>query len=264
MWWGTGLCSQIEEAFFPNPKDWSLGDINKPLPSIGVRDLTWSFTNTLASPPTAKAKWLHLLGELNWRTLMGRYKPGLATPKDFGSHFKLILHRALLTNPHNPSAECHSCRLCGQDRESILHLGTCPWLRPIFELMRKFDGGSRWDDARLNLLGVNEMKGIPPEGTSTLHFVLWKHILIQMTLLSLKKIPPDTQQIINRAMLRLEKRISALQYEVTCMFCKAESRSTSPNLTFARRKLKGIGDVLDSGKVILHPDLASLLHAARL
>ena len=40
MWWGSGLCPQIEEAFFPNPKDWSLGDINKPMHAIGVRDLT--------------------------------------------------------------------------------------------------------------------------------------------------------------------------------------------------------------------------------
>ena len=100
--------------------------------------------------------------------------------------------------------------------------------------MRKFDGGERWDDERLNFLGVNAMKGIPPEGTSTLHFMLWKHTLLQMTMWSLKKVPPNAQQIIDRAVLRLEKRISAVQYEITCTFCKAESRSTPPNLTQAR------------------------------
>ena len=109
MWWGSGLCPQIEEAFYPNPKDWSLGDINKPIPSIGVRDLTWSFTSRLSASPTAKGKWLQLLDNLDWRNLLSRYKPGLATPKDFGSHFKLVLHRALLTNPHNPSATTHNC-----------------------------------------------------------------------------------------------------------------------------------------------------------
>ena len=264
MWWGNGLCPQIEEAFFPNPKDWELGDINKPLHAIGVRDLTWSFTNRLSAPPTSKGKWEKLLGGLNWRTLLARYKPGLATPKDFGSHFKLILHRALLTNPHNPHADSHNCRLCGSTRESILHLGTCSWLKPVYEVMRKFDNGTQWDDARLNLFGVNEMKGILPEGASTLHFILWKHILIQMTLCSIKNITPNVQHIIDYAILRLEKRVSALQFEITCALCKAESRSTPPNLKSARRRLKGIGDVLDSGTVVLHPELVSLIHATRL
>ena len=133
----------------------------------------------------------------------------------------------------------------------------------MFETMRKFDGGSRWDDARRNLMGMNDMKGVVPEGTSTLHFMLWKHILLQMTMYSLKNVPPDVHQIINRALLRLEKRISSAQYEITCSLCQAESRSTPPNLKPARRRLKGIGDVLDSGKVVLHPDLVALLHAAR-
>ena len=127
-----------------------------------------------------------------------------------------------------------------------------------------FDGGSRWDDARLNLLGVNDMKGVPPEGTSTLHSMLWKHVLIQMTMKSLKGVIPDIQQIINKAVLRLEKRVSSQEYEITCMYCKAESRSTPPNLRPARRRLKGIGEVLDSGKIQLHPDLITLLHIARL
>ena len=130
--------------------------------------------------------------------------------------------------------------------------------------MRAFDGGERWDDARLNLLGVNDMKGIPPEGTSTLHFMLWKHILIQMTAFSLNNVPPQVQQIIDRAVLRLEKRINALKYDITCTFCQSESRSTTPNLKHARRKLQGIGDVLDSGKVELHPELAHLINNASL
>ena len=264
MWWGSGLASQIEESFYPNPKDWTLGNIYKPLHLITVRDLTWSFTERISSDPTSKAKWENILGGIDWRTLLSRYKPGLATPKDFGSHFKNILHRALLTNPHNPQASTHKCRLCGEERESILHLGTCEWLRPVFEVMRKFDKGPRWDDARRNLLGVNDMKGIPPEGTSTLHFMLWKHILIQMTAWSLNHVPPNAQQIIDRAVLRLEKRISAIQYEITCEYCTSESRGTAPNLSKARRRLEGIAEISESGQVILHSELSELLEVANL
>ena len=89
---------------------------------------------------------------INFGTLMERYKVGLITPKDFGSHFKLILHRAMLTNPHNPEAETSSCRLCGLTRESIWHWGECEGLKPIFETLRVFDGGQRWDDLKLNFV----------------------------------------------------------------------------------------------------------------
>ena len=203
------------------------------------------------------------LGGLNWRTLLSRYKLGLGTPKDFGSHFKLILHRAFLTNPHNPNANSHLCRLCKSERESIIHLGKCSWLRPVFETMRKFDHGTKWDDVKLNLLGINDMKGTPPEGTSTLHFMLWKHILIQMTMWSLKNIPPDVQQIIDRAVLRLEKRVSALEFEITCMYCKSESRSTPPNLNSLSRRISGIGTISNTGKIIYHPDFSELLDLAK-
>ena len=125
--------------------------------------------------------------------------------------------------------------------------------------MRKFDGGPRWDDARLNLLGVNDMKGILPEGTSTLHFMLWKHIIIQLTLCSLQHVTPDVYQIIDKAVLRLEKRVSALQYEITCTLCKSESRGVAPNLKPARRRLKGIGEILDSGKLLLRTELLQLI-----
>ena len=93
---------------------------------------------------------------------------------------------------------------------------------------------------------------------------LWKHTLIQMTMYSLKNVTPDVQQIIDRAVLRLEKRINALKYDITCSFCKSESRSTAPNLKHARRKLKGIGHVLDSGKLELHPELSRLITNASL
>ena len=81
---------------------------------------------------------------------------------------------------------------------------------------------------------------------------------------SLNNVTPDVQQIIDRAILRLEKRISALKYDITCSFCESESRSAAPNLKHAPRKLKGIGNVLDSGKLELHPELTRLITNASL
>ena len=50
--------------------------------------------------------------------------------------------------------------------------------------MREFDDGHAWDDMNMNLFGINDMKGVVKEGTSTLHFMLWKHLIIQLTMSS--------------------------------------------------------------------------------
>ena len=83
--------------------------------------------------------------------------------------------------------------------------------------MRNFDEGYAWDDVRMNLFGVNHMKGVVPEGTSTLHFMLWKHTLIQLTLSSLRGTEVKASEIIDRAVLRLQRRVKALGYEVQCL-----------------------------------------------
>ena len=135
LWWNGGIIGPAERAF-PHPEDWRLGSICKPINQVEVRDLTYCFTEKLVKLPNCLAKWDTIVEGIHWRTFLARYKPGFATPKDFGSHFKLILHRAFFTNPHNPSAASDRCRCCGWERESIAHLGKCLMLKPIFEFTR--------------------------------------------------------------------------------------------------------------------------------
>ena len=71
-------------------------------------------------------------------------------------------------------------------RESITPFGECPCLRPAFELMQKFDGGSSWDDVPLNLFGQDTTKRTIKPGISLIHFTIWKFILIHLTKLSLE------------------------------------------------------------------------------
>ena len=49
--WGEGVAG-IAESFFPCPQEWRLGDIDKPLDKITVRDLTGAFTRAVAKPPS--------------------------------------------------------------------------------------------------------------------------------------------------------------------------------------------------------------------
>ena len=258
LWWGEGIVG-VAERMFPHPKDWRLGDIYKPLDRILVRDLTRCFTERLTKPPNCLAAWDKRLPGIHWRTLLARYKPGLATPKDFGSHFKLILHRAMFTNPNNPQSDTALCRVCNKERESILHFGRCQGLKPIFEFMRTFDGGTDWDDARMNLFGVNDMMGVIPEGTSTLHFMLWKHTLIQLTMKALKGEPVSPLAIIDKATLRVLKRVKALEYEIRCEYCKSEARETAPKLGKFKARIEGIGNISDEGRVYLHEKLKEII-----
>ena len=223
-----------------------------------MKDLTRCFTEKHTKPPNCIAKWDHLVPGIDWRTLLARYTTGLITPKDFGSHYKLIFHRAFLTNPHNPRATTHLCRACGAERETILHLGKCPTLKPVFEFMRKFDRGSTWEDVKLNLFGVNEMKGTVPRGTSALHFILWKFVLIQLTMLSLKNEPLRIEDIITQACKRLAKRVKAQEYEMRCEECKAQSRDSQMSYSKFVTRLEGIATVAD-GKIVLHDDIQAIL-----
>ena len=43
--------------------------------------------------PNCKRKWDERLGEINWGAVGARYKMGLVTPADYGTHFKCIGHR---------------------------------------------------------------------------------------------------------------------------------------------------------------------------
>ena len=159
MW--SGGVRGIAESTFPHPDQWRLGDTDKPLDRIGVRDLTLAFVRPMVKQPSCKEAWERRLGSpVDWQGVGKRYKSGLGTPKDFGSHFKNILHRSFFTNPHNPKAGSPLCRACGLHRESIMHFGECPALAPVFSSLRPVDGGAE-GDVRLNLLG--EHSGAKPE-----------------------------------------------------------------------------------------------------
>ena len=94
----------------------------------------------------------------------------------------------------------------------------------MFDVLRTFDEAYGWNNARMNLLGVNDMKGIIPEGTSTLHFVMWKFILIQLTMFSLKGIPIDPYKIIECGLKRLNKRLKSVRHEITRTKNKVKAR----------------------------------------
>ena len=60
---------------------------------------------------------------------------------------------------------------------------TCKLIH-VYEVMRKFDKGSRWDIIPLNLLGQYQNMRIIDPGVSLIQFIIWKFTLIVLTQLT--------------------------------------------------------------------------------
>ena len=253
----------IAESSFPNPREWRLGANDLDLDKLDVRQLTRIFTHSISSAPSCIKAWTTILGELDFIGISHRYSTGIQTPKDYGSHYKLILHRAFFTNPHNPKVGTDLCTLCDVERESIEHFGKCMCLRPMFEIMRKFDRGDKWDDTALNLFGHHPNKKIIPQGTSLVHFTLWKMAIIQMTQLSIEGTPFDINVVIERAKGRLKRKVDTARYNVSNIGIRAASRQITPRAPQYTKWLEGIGTIQeeeDQIKLSLTKDFAEWLY----
>ena len=124
--------------------------------------------------------------------------------------------------------------------------------------MREFDKATAWNDVRMNLFGVNSFKGVVPEGTSTLHFMLWKFTLIALTRSGLYGEPIDSTHIIDSAMRRLRNKIKALGHTIILDKNRSESRGLTLDIRKYTRKLEGIATVTPSGYVVPEKPLADL------
>ena len=148
--------------------------------------------------------WEDRLGPLPFFEIGARYTVGVLTPKDFGSHYKCILHRCFKTRAIDRSTADPVCRVCGLERESVAHWGECIGLLPIYNALREIDGGEKWNQIPLNLLGVTTMGGVVPPGISVIHFCVWKQIIIELMSSTF-----NPRAVLARAISRLQDRLDA-------------------------------------------------------
>ena len=258
LWWRGGIVG-IAECMFPHPERWRLADIDKPLDRIGVRDMTRAFARRAAVEPSCKRKWTEKLGEMNWQAVAKRYKMGLVTPTDFGTHYKCIAHRQWRVWGEGGRKRC---RLCGHEKESVEHLGECPKLRRIYESLRPMDEGGEWDNTRLNLLGVKS-KGVVKRGVSAIHHFTWKHVIPELVRVETEDAEFQTKAVLKRAAKRYKKREAALQVTINMHINKVQAREGRPigegDLERFNKTLDGIAEVSESGKITRKMELEQWL-----
>ena len=87
-----------------------------------------------------------------------------------------------------------------------MHLGSCPALRPAYQALRLLDGGPKWDDVPLNLLGVKGRHTVRG-AVSAAHFHVWKFVILMLMDMTERVVPNPTASILRSASERLENKI---------------------------------------------------------
>ena len=217
LWWGSGIVGAATR-YFPHPKGWKVRGPDCFLDEVSVKKLTLAYTLPKQIPPSCIAAWEQRLGSIDWRQVGLKYTERLLTPKDFMTHFKLILHRALYTRHINPdclSRLATNCRLCHAATERIGHLPDCSTLQPIFSSFLRLAGCNPTDPtdrSRLLLLGLASPP--LPQALSDLHLIMWKFILIHFTLVDLEHKPFRPRDVWLGAVRRYASKANKLTHKV--------------------------------------------------
>ena len=240
------------------------------------------------SPPTARYtcrphRPSPLLGSLTGLLPIDigkRYNLSLLTPRDWASHFKNVLHRAMKVNSQDASK---ACRCCYQGRENLQHFAACPIVGRVFDDLAKLvahlgrsgqsSGEAAGDpDARADLsefadFTVTERErfclfALTPKGGPlhagwiNLHLLLWKQIIYQLTCVTLEDASFHPHEIWQAAWTRLNSKALAKQEHLRTARLRAESRGKDmPSSDRYARPLRPLATFDEHGKLEWNPNI---------
>jgi hypothetical protein len=225
LWWGGGIVG-IAESTFPHPTGWTIPGTDCPLDKLSVKKLTHAFTLPHHTDPTCKTAWEKRLGPIDWLTVGRMYSGRLLSPKDYMTHFKLILHRTLLTRAHNNKVPSFLCRCCANFTENIIHLARCAQLRPIWDALKELfelPPLSQNDSDRFILLGLLPSRAPLARAYTDLWLITWKFVLINFTLVDLQKKRFDPKATWKCAVRRYLSKANALYFTLNLQTIQEES-----------------------------------------
>ena len=257
LWWAGGIIG-LADTHFPHPTAWTVRDANCTLENTTVKKLTLAFRLLNRAEPTCKKAWTKLLGPINWQFVSAKYRSNLLTPRDYMTHYKLILHRGLLTRSINGNTPKFLCRLCGNAEEKIRHLSRCCKLKPIWDRFLKLcalDNLTPIQRDRLILLGIPPGTSPLPTALSHLHLITWKFILISFSLVDLKNAKFNIDTVWAGAIRRYISKANSLSHRVQEKQKKAEARMLdSINVDAENKLLSPLGTIDERSIITWRPD----------
>ena len=259
LWWGKGIVGPAVLTF-PHPEGWVVAGPDCSLDNVTVKKLTLSLTLPDQVPPTCIKTWERRLGNIDWHMVGTKYREKLITPKDFMPHFKLILHNAFYfrhKDAERVAAGTARCRLCGSAEERSMHLPRCRCLNPLW---KRFISVARLhprdDDARdrLILLGLSDPP--LPKALSDFHLILWKFILIRLTLVDLENKPFIADYVWDGAVRRYLSKANVLTFRVGELARTAEASSREVEFKHLNLLIHPLGKLDPDGTIAWCDDFA--------
>ena len=226
LFWG-GKAVGVAESFFPHPKEWRFEGLDAPLDKVTVRLLTRALSAARSVEPACRKAWEDRVGALP-KDIGEMYNTKLLTPRDWASHFKNVMHRALLVRSVTTG---EPCRCCGVAYENIQHFTHCEKAKDIFTELHAMSGAppiieeKEWE--RFCLFGLLP-QGKMEEGWTALLLLLWKHLIAHLVQIEIEGARFKTTNVWAPAWKRLERKILALGVKVKDVNLRADSRGMNP------------------------------------
>ena len=113
----NGKVVGIAESFFPHPNEWRIEGLDVDLDKIDVRIYTRFLAQRARVEPSCLSAWAERIDALP-NDIGERYNTRLLTPRDWGSHFKNVLHRALLVRSISSGEPCRCCGYAYENQDT--------------------------------------------------------------------------------------------------------------------------------------------------
>ena len=169
------------------------------------------------------------------------------------SHFKNILHRALLTRTKlNTPLASHKCRLCKCSRENFTHLPNCTHLAPLWDRYIKLTNLTFTNDTDklcTLLLGIRASGASLPPAHGDLFLILWKFIIINFTLAEIERKPFDCNSIWQSVIIRYLSKANTLSFRIGMKQMRADARGLKLDIRHENSLLHPLGTIDTSGVI---------------
>ena len=225
--WGK-LPVGMAESFFPHPNEWRFEGCDTPLDRFDTRTLTAFFTSLNSVPPSCLKAWEER-GISIPEDYGKRYNQRLLTPKDWASHFKNVLHRALVTRSITTQEPCRCCKFA---RENLQHFPSCDKAGRIFSSLSDIAvpgwvPASTTEVEKFALFAIKEGEPVG-EGWVYLHLLLWRQFIGMLVGIEFDGASFNEAQVWHQAWKRFKSKCDAASVRKREMVRRAISRGEEP------------------------------------
>jgi hypothetical protein len=256
----SGKAIGIAEKTWPHPTQWRLGNSDKDLDKLTVKDLTREFAERMRAEPTCVSAWEKRIGALP-KSIGTWYNSRLLSPKDWMSHFKNVLHRAMFTNGTSVDEELRGCRMCSLEHENLQHFVHCQHLQPTWDAFATLATGqplraSTGKEAKERFI----LFGLPPgkaleEGWKNFLLLIWKATIIALTANALEGEPIHTHSLWAMAWARFKSKTQTKSVMQQARVRRAESRGCEPPDVSGVRVAAPLAEFSERGDITWDPEI---------